>query len=128
MLICAAVSFSLVLKEVNLLILRPTKHTSVLILHRVMPVSDREARSRAILVFFRLDPAPPRFRHARHSGLAVVRRRGRCPGLLYLIRFGKAFCRRRGGTFLLAVCENKRAAVDVVLVGKGIYFERFNFA
>ena len=65
MLISAAVSFCLVLKEVKLLILRPTRHTSALIFHRVMSVSDGRARSRAILVFFGLDPAPPSFRHAR---------------------------------------------------------------
>ena len=64
-LISAAVSFCLVLKEVKLFILRPTKHMSVLILCRVMWVSDRKARSRAILVFFGLDPAPPSFRHPR---------------------------------------------------------------
>ena len=46
-------------------ILRPTRHTSVLIFHRVMSVSDEKARSRAILVFFGLDPAPPSFRRAR---------------------------------------------------------------
>ena len=65
MLISAAVSFCLVLKEVKLLILRPTRHTSALIFHRVMSISDGKARSRAILVFFGLDPAPPSFRHAR---------------------------------------------------------------
>ena len=32
---------------------------------RVMPVSDRKARFRVILVFFGLDPAPPNFRHDR---------------------------------------------------------------
>ena len=65
MLISAAVSFCLVLKEVKLLILRPTRHTSALLLHRVVSVSDGKARSRAILVFFGLDPAPPSFRHTR---------------------------------------------------------------
>ena len=65
MLISAAVSFCLVLKEVKLLLLRPTRHTSALLFHRVMSVSDGEARSRVILVFFGLDPAPPSFRHAR---------------------------------------------------------------
>ena len=65
MLISAAVSFCLVLKEVKLFILRPTRHTGVLLFHRVMSVSDGKARSRAIIVFFGLDPAPPGFRHAR---------------------------------------------------------------
>ena len=37
----------------------------VRILHRVMLVGDRKARSRAIPVFFGLDPAPPSVRHAR---------------------------------------------------------------
>ena len=63
--ISAVASFCLVLKEVKLLILRSTKHTSVLIVYRVMSVSDIKARSRAILVFFGLEPAPPSFRHAR---------------------------------------------------------------
>ena len=65
MLISAAVSLCLVLKEVTLLILRPTSHTGALLFHRVMSVSDGKARSRAVLVFFGLDPAPPSFRHAR---------------------------------------------------------------
>ena len=64
MLISAAVSFCLVLKEVKLFILRPTKYTGVLLFYRVMSVSDGKAQSRAILVFFKLDPAPPSFRHA----------------------------------------------------------------
>ena len=63
MLISAAVSFCLliVLKEVKLFILRPTRHTGVLLFSRVMSVSDRKARSGAIIVFFGLDPAPPSF-------------------------------------------------------------------
>ena len=61
MLIFAAVAFRLVLKEGQLRILRPTKHTSVLIFHRVMSVSDGKAWSRAVLVFFGLDLAPPSF-------------------------------------------------------------------
>ena len=65
MLISAAVSFCLVLKEVKLLTLRPTRHTGALLFHRVILVSDGKPRSRAILVFFRLDPAPPSVRHAR---------------------------------------------------------------
>ena len=65
MLVYAAVSFCQVLKDVKLLVLRPTKHTGVLLFHRVISVSDGKARSRAILVFFGFDPAPPNFRHAR---------------------------------------------------------------
>ena len=61
MLISAAVLFCLVLREVKLLILRLTKHTGVLLFHRVMSVSNGKARSRAILVFFGLDPASPSF-------------------------------------------------------------------
>ena len=61
MLISVAVSFCLVLKEVKLLILRPTRHTGALLFHRVMSVSDEKARSRAVLVFFGFDPAPPSF-------------------------------------------------------------------
>ena len=37
----------------------------MLLFHRVMSVRDGKARSRAILVFFGLDPAPPSFQHAR---------------------------------------------------------------
>ena len=65
MLISAAVSFCLLLSGVELLILRPTRHTGVLLFHRVMSVRDGKAQSRAILVFFGLDPAPPSFRFAR---------------------------------------------------------------
>ena len=67
MLISPAVSFCLMLKEVKLLILRPTKHTGVLLFHRVISVSNGKVRSRAILIFFGLDPAPPSFRHAHPS-------------------------------------------------------------
>ena len=65
MLISAADSFYLVLKEVKLLFLRLTKHTGVLLFRRVMSASDGKTQSRAILVFFGLDPAPSSFRHAR---------------------------------------------------------------
>ena len=65
MLISAAVSFCLVLKEEKLLILRLTRHTGALLFHIMMSVSDGKARSRAVLVFFGLDPAPPSLRHAR---------------------------------------------------------------
>ena len=64
MLISAVVSFCLLLKGVELLILSPTRHTGVLLFHRAMSVRDGKARSRAILVFFGLDPATPSFRHA----------------------------------------------------------------
>ena len=40
MLISAAVSFCLLLKGEELLILRPARHTGALLFHRVMPVSD----------------------------------------------------------------------------------------
>ena len=60
-LISAAVTFCLLLKEVELLILRPTRHTGVLLFHRAMSVRDGKARSREILLFFGLDPAPPSF-------------------------------------------------------------------
>ena len=65
MLISAAVSFYVLLKGEKFLILRPTRHASVLLFHRAMSVRDGKARSRAILAFFGLDPAPPSFRHAR---------------------------------------------------------------
>ena len=61
MLISAAVTFCLLLKEVELLILRPTRHTGALLFHRAMSVRGGKARSRAILAFFGLDPAPPSF-------------------------------------------------------------------
>ena len=74
MLISAVVSFYLLLKGVELLILSPTRHTGVLLFHRAMSIREGKARSRAILVLFGLDPAPPSFRHAcprvrRPSGL-----------------------------------------------------------
>ena len=65
MLVSAAVSFCLLLKGLDLLILSPARHTGVLLFHRAMSVRDGIERSRAILVFFGLDPAPPSFRHAR---------------------------------------------------------------
>ena len=79
-----------------------------------------------ILVLFGLDPAPPSFRHARPR----VRRPlgldssvlGPVSNSLYLTYFGKALGRRKGGTFSLAVCENKRAEIDGILVGKGNIF------
>ena len=126
MLISAAVSFCLLLKGVELLILSPTRHTSVLLFHRAMSVRDGKARSRAIVVFFGLDPAPPSFRHARLR----VRRPS---GLDFLVLgtvsksvvpdlFRKSARQEKGGTFPLAVCENQRAEIDDVLVGKGSIF------
>ena len=40
MLISAAVPFCLLLEEIELLILRPTRHTDALLFHRVVSVSD----------------------------------------------------------------------------------------
>ena len=65
MLVSAAVSFCLLLKGVELLILCSTGHTGSLLFHRAMSVRDGKARSKGILVFLGLDPAPPSFRHAR---------------------------------------------------------------
>ena len=104
MLIYAAVSFCLLLKEVELLILRPTRHTGVLLFHRAMSVRDRKARSRAILVFFGLTlfllasdtPVLPSGADALDVLRAwILRRRGRCPSPLYLTYFGKALGRRK---------------------------------
>ena len=82
MLISAAVSFCLALKELKLLILRPTKHTNVLIFYRVMSVSDEKTRFRAIRV-------------RRLSSLDILRRRGRCPGPLYLT-FSESVLQKKG--------------------------------
>ena len=79
-----------------------------------------------ILVFFGLDPAPPSFRHARPrvrhpSGLdsSVL---GPVSNSIVSDLFGKALGRRKGGTIPLVVCENKRAEIDGILVGKGNIF------
>ena len=126
MLISAAVSFCLLLKGVELLMLCSTRHTGVLLFHRVMSVRDGKARSRAILVFFGLDPAPPSFRHARprvrrpsglDSSASGSVSRSVVPDL-----FRKSARQEQGGTFPLAVCENKRAEIDGILVGKGNIF------
>ena len=126
MLISAAVSFCLPLKGVELLILSPTGHTGVLLFHRAMSVRDGKARSRAILVFFGLDPAPPSSRHARPR---VRRPLGLDSSVLGTVSksvvpdlFRKSARQEKGGTFPLAVCENKRAEIDGVLVGKGNIF------
>ena len=55
MLISAAVSFCLLLKKAELLILRPTRHTGELLFQRVISVRDGKPRSvSTILVFFSL--------------------------------------------------------------------------
>ena len=125
MLISAAVSFCLLLKGVELLILSPTRHTGVLLFHRAMSVRDGKARSRAILVFFGLDPAPPSFRHARPrvrrpSGLdsSVL---GKVSKYVVPDLFRKSARQEKGGTSPLAVCENKRVEIDGVFVGEGEY-------
>ena len=120
-----------VLKGVNLVILRLKKQTSMLMLFRVMSVSDRKARSRAIPVLSGLDHAPPSFQNARPPNMLDVLQvrfrlhRGRCPGLLYLTYFGKAFYRRRG-TFFFEACGNERAEDYDGLVGKGNILGLFN--
>ena len=125
-LISAAVSFCLLPRGVELLILCPTRHTDVLLFHRAMSVRDEKTRSRAILVFFGLDPAPPSFRHVRprvrrpsglNSSASGSVSRSVVPDL-----FRKSARQEQGGTFPLAVCESKRAEIDGILVGKGIYF------
>ena len=65
MLISAAVWFYLLLKGVELLILSPTGHTACCYFTGRCRYAMEKARSRAILVFFGLDPARPSFRHAR---------------------------------------------------------------
>ena len=123
MLISAAVSFCLLLKGVELLVLSPTRHTGVLLFHRVMSVRDGKARSKAILVFSGLDPAPPSFQHPRP--------RVRCPWRLdsWVLGtvsksvvpdlFRKSARQEKGGTFPLAVCGSRRVEIGGVLVGEG---------
>ena len=126
MLISAAVSFCLLLKGVELLISSPTRHTGMLLFHRAMSVRDRKARSRAVLVFFGLDPAPPSFRHVRprvrrpsglSSSVSGTVSKSVVPDL-----FRKGARQEKGGTFPLAVSDNKCAEIDGVLVGKGNIF------
>ena len=76
-----------------------------------------------ILVFFGLDPAPPSFQHARPR---VRRPSGFDSSVLGPVSnsvvpdlFRKALGKRKGGKFPLAVCENKCAEIDGILVGKG---------
>ena len=113
--ISAAVSFCLQLKGVDLLISSPTRHTGVLLFHRAMSVRDGTARSRATLVFFGLDPAPPSFRHARLR----VRRPSGLDSSVSGTYSGNSARQKKGETSPLAVCENKRAEIDGILVGKG---------
>ena len=126
MLISAAVSFCLLLKGVELLILRPTRHTGALLFHRVVSVSDGKPRSiSTMLVFFGLDPAPPSFRHARprvrrpwrlDSSVLGTMSKSVVPDL-----FRKSARQEKGGTFPLAVCGSRRAEIGGVLVGEGKY-------
>ena len=105
---------------------KPDKTYGVLLFHRAMSVRDGKARSRSILVFFGLDPAPPNFRHAHprvrrpwrldYSVLGTVSK-SIVPDL-----FRKSARQGKGGTFPLAVCGNKRAEIDGILVGKGNIF------
>ena len=87
---------------------------------RVMSVRYRNVRSRAIPVFFGLDPFRPSFRYARRPivlGVLQARfqlHRGRCPGPLHL------------ACFFTGCCGNERAADYDGLVGKGNIFELFN--
>ena len=125
MLISAAVSFCLLLKGVELLILRPTRYTSVLLFHWTMSARHGKARYRAILVFFGLDPAPPSFRHARprvrhpwrlDSSVLGTVSKSVVPDL-----FRKSARQEKGGTSPLAVCGSRRAEIGGVLVGEGEY-------
>ena len=97
----------------------------MLLFHRVMSVCDGKARSRAILVFFGLDPAPPSFRHARprvkrpwrlDSSVLGTVSKSIVPDL-----FRKSARQEKGGTFPLAVGGSKRAEIGGVLVGEGEY-------
>ena len=124
--ISAVVSFCLLLKGVEFLLSSPTGHTGVLPFHRAVSVRDGKAWSRAILVFFGLDPAPPSFRHARprvrrpsglDSSVLGTVSKSVVPDLLR-----RSARQEKGGTFPLAVRENKRAEIDGVLVGKGNIF------
>ena len=95
----------------------------MLLFHRAMSVRDGKA---PILVFFGLDPAPPSFRHARprvrrpwRLGFSVL---GTVSKSVVPDLFRKSARQEEGGTFPLAVCENKRAEIDGVLVGRGVIF------
>ena len=125
MLISAAVSFCLLLKGVELLVLSPTRHTGMLLFHRVMSVRDGKARSKATLVFFGLVPAPPGFQHPRprvrrpwrlDSSVLGTVSKSVVPDL-----FRKSARQEKGGTFPLAVFGSRRAEIGGVLVGEGEY-------
>ena len=84
----------------------------MLLFHRATSVRDGKARSRAILVLFGLDLAPPSFRQARprvrrpsglDSSASGSVSRSIVPDL-----FRKSARQEQGETFPLAVCENKR--------------------
>ena len=103
----------------------------MLLFYRAMSVHDGKERSRVILVFFGLDPAPPSFRHARPPKRCRCVRRpssldssasGTVSKSFLPDLFRKSARQEKGGAFPLAVCENKRAEVDGVLVGKGNIF------
>ena len=98
----------------------------MLLFHRAMSVRDGKARSRVILVFLGLTLPPSSFRRARprvrrpwrlDSSASGSVSRSVVPDL-----FWKSARQEQGGTFTLAVCENKRAEIDGILVGKGICF------
>ena len=88
----------------------------MLLFHRAMSVRDGKARSRAILALFGLDPAPPSFRRARPRVRRPRRLGSSVLGTVFKSvvpdLFRKSARQEKGGTFPLAVCENKRAEID----------------
>ena len=97
----------------------------MLLFHRAMSVRDGKTWSRAILVFFGLDPAPSNFRHARprvrrpwrlDSSVLGTVSKSVVPDL-----FRKSARQEKGGTLPLAVCGSRRAEIGGVLVGEGEY-------
>ena len=79
-----------------------------------------------ILVFFGLDPAPPSFRHARPrvrrpSGLDSLVLRPVSNSVVPDL-FRKSARQEKRRNVPLAVCENKRAEIDGILVVKGNIF------
>ena len=101
------------------------KAYGVLLFHRAMSVRDGKARSRAILVFFGLEPAPPSFGHARprvrrpwrlDSSVLGTVSKSILPDL-----FRKSARQEKGGTFPLAICGSRRTEIGGVLVGEGEY-------
>ena len=78
----------------------------------------KSTRSRAILVFFGLDPAPPSFRHARprvrrpwrlNSSVLGTVSKSIVPDL-----YRKSARQEKGGTFPLAACGSRRAEIGGV--------------